>query len=103
MTHRLTLSPRRARVLRWCERNVDSDLVAVWSPEDKQTLAGLVMDGLAMPTGSRYQLTPDGAKALRSEAFRVTPTAWYAPGFPGVILTDQSGPVIDFPPGDPDL
>lgn len=66
MTHRLTLSPRRARVLRWCERKVDADLVAVWGPEDKQTLAALVMDGLVMPTGSRYELTPDGVRALQA-------------------------------------
>lgn len=64
MTH-LHVSPHRARVLRWCERQVEADTVAIWSPEDKQVLAGLVADGLALPTGTRYELTPDGRKALR--------------------------------------
>lgn len=64
MTFRLTLSPRRLRVLRWCDRQVDTDLVAIWSPEDKQTLMGLVADGLAQAVGSRYLLTFDGRRAL---------------------------------------
>lgn len=83
MTHRLTLSPRRARVLRWCERHIDVDTVAVWSPEDKQTLAALVADGLARPTGARYELTADGVTALNS--------------------TVREPVLADFPPGDPDL
>lgn len=65
MTHRLTLSPRRLAVLRWAERGVGSDLVAVWGPEDKQTLAAMVLDGLISPDGSRFVLTEDGARALR--------------------------------------
>lgn len=70
MSHRLTLSPRRAAVLRWAEREVSSDLVAVWSPEDKQTLAGMVADGLILPTGSRYLLTEDGRMALGTQVLR---------------------------------
>lgn len=95
MTHRLTLSPRRAAVLRWAEREVSSDLVAVWSPEDKQTLAGMVADGLVMPTGARYLLTPDGAKALLSD-----PASYFPPITRLYLTTDVAA---DFPPSDPDL
>lgn len=104
MAHRLTLSPRRARVLRWCERKVDADLVAVWGPEDKQTLAALVMDGLVMPTGSRFELTPDGVRALQApvqetplllcrEIPPLTESQWDA-------IMDTPAP--DFPPANPE-
>lgn len=103
MTHHLALSGPRARILRWCERRIDTDLVAVWSPEDKQTLAGLVMDGLVMPTGSRYQLTPDGVMALQHpdlslhDPHTVLPTEaqWDA-------MMEAAAPTTDYPPGDPD-
>lgn len=113
----LPLSPDRARVLRWCDRNVTADTVAIWSPEDKQTLAGLVADGLALPIGTRYEITPRGDQALRLDAadrsapapfikkWPVLPieTASYGLDALDHLTPEDHNPLPDFPPGDPDL
>lgn len=97
MTHRLTLSPRRTRVLRWCERQVDADLVALWAPEDKQTLTALVTDGLAQAVGNRYLLTFDGRRALHAEPQEPPP-------FPTEPQWDAMMAALtpDYPPSNPE-
>lgn len=102
MSHLRTLSPRRTRVLRWCDRQVDTDLVAIWSPEDKQTLMGLVADGLAQALGSRYALTFDGRRALHEPHQEPSPEEPLP--FPTEPQLDAMMAALtpDYPPSDPE-